>query len=95
MDAKALSERYVGVWMEADPSVRRRMIRELWAPDRAHVLEPPRDIRDAAKRLGFRTLGSRGQRLRGAGGEGDARSSSRRVSSCSGPGTMPLDFSMS
>jgi hypothetical protein len=55
MDAKALSERYVGVWTEADPSVRRRMIRELWAPDGAHVLEPPRDIRDAAKRLGFRT----------------------------------------
>jgi hypothetical protein len=55
MDAKELSERYVSVWMEADPSVRREIIRELWAPDGAHVLEPPREIRDAATRLGFRT----------------------------------------
>lgn len=52
-DLKALVERYVALWMEPDPEVRRRTIRELWAPDGAHVLEPPREIRDAARALGF------------------------------------------
>jgi len=40
--------------MEPNPDVRRGIIGELWAVDGAHVLEPPREIRDAAKALGFR-----------------------------------------
>jgi hypothetical protein len=54
IESKGLVDRYVALWMEADPSVRRKIIRDLWAPDGAHVLEPPREIRDAAKALGFR-----------------------------------------
>jgi hypothetical protein len=54
IDAKELVDRYVALWMEANPSIRREIIRELWAPDGAHVLEPPGEIRDAAKRLAFR-----------------------------------------
>src|ERR1700688_4329275 len=33
MDAQELVERYVAVWNEADPAVRRDRIRSLWAPD--------------------------------------------------------------
>lgn len=52
-DPKALVERYVALWMEPDPEVRRKTIRELWAPDGAHMLEPPKEVRDAARALGF------------------------------------------
>jgi hypothetical protein len=54
-DAKGLVDRYVALWMEANRDIRRRIIRELWAPHGTHVLEPPREIRDAASALGFRT----------------------------------------
>jgi hypothetical protein len=36
-EASALAERYVAVWNEGDPVLRRRAIAELWAPDGAHV----------------------------------------------------------
>jgi hypothetical protein len=52
-DATALADRYVAVWMEADPAARRRRIEDLWAPGGAHVLEPPQIIRDAARAIGF------------------------------------------
>ncbi|HKA83735.1 MAG TPA: hypothetical protein VKD21_07720 [Acidimicrobiales bacterium] len=53
-DTRELVDRYVALWNEPDPDVRRRTIRELWAPDGAQVLvDPPVEIRDAADRLAF------------------------------------------
>lgn len=59
-----LIERYVGMWNEPDPEVRRDVIRELWAEDGAHVLQPPRELSDAAASIGFQTptLEARGHR---------------------------------
>ena len=54
IDPITLVERYVAVWNEPRPDVRRTSIRELWADDGAHVLQsPPREIRDAASQLTF------------------------------------------
>jgi hypothetical protein len=53
-DLQRLVDRYVALWNEPDPDARRKMIRELWAPDSAHVLvDPPEEVRDAADRLSF------------------------------------------
>jgi hypothetical protein len=53
-DLRELVDRYVALWNEPDPDTRRRMIRELWAPDGAQVLvDPPEEVRDAADRLRF------------------------------------------
>jgi hypothetical protein len=53
-DPQELLDRHVALWNEPDPDTRRRMIRELWAPDGAHVLvDPPEEVRDAADRLRF------------------------------------------
>jgi hypothetical protein len=49
----ALAERYVALWNEPDADVRARMIRELWAPDGEHVLDPPQELRETARALGF------------------------------------------
>ena len=38
LDIQSLAERYVAVWNEPDPSVRREAIAELWAPDGAHYV---------------------------------------------------------
>ena len=48
-----LADRYVGVWNEPSPDARRRLIRELWAEDAEHLLQPPREMREAAEQLGF------------------------------------------
>jgi hypothetical protein len=32
-DLQRLVDRYVALWNEPDPDARRKMIRELWAPD--------------------------------------------------------------
>jgi hypothetical protein len=53
-DLQQLVDRYVALWNEPDPDIRRNVIRELWAPDGAQVLvDPPEEIRDAADRLKF------------------------------------------
>jgi len=49
-----LVDRYVALWNEPDPDVRRKLIHELWAPDGAQVLvDPPEEVRDVADRLKF------------------------------------------
>jgi hypothetical protein len=53
IDPRELVGRYVAVWNEPDPELRRKAIHELWAKDGAHILQPPQEIREAAARLGF------------------------------------------
>ncbi|RKS79233.1 hypothetical protein BZB76_0683 [Actinomadura pelletieri DSM 43383] len=54
VEAKQLVERYVAQWNEPDPTVRSKIIRELWAPDGVHVLvDPPQAMREAATALAF------------------------------------------
>lgn len=48
-----LMERYVAVWNEENVDARRAAIRELWAHDGTHVLQPPQEILDAAAEVGF------------------------------------------
>ena len=53
-DLQQLVDRYVALWNEPDPDIRRHAIRELWAPDGFQVLvDPPEEVRDAADRLAF------------------------------------------
>ncbi|MFF5290296.1 hypothetical protein [Paractinoplanes globisporus] len=52
LDPNALADRYVTMWVEPDPAMRRKIIEELWAPDGVHLLEPPEEARAAADRLG-------------------------------------------
>ncbi len=51
--ARSVAERYVALWNEPDPDVRRTIIRELWAPAGEHILDPPQELRQAARALGF------------------------------------------
>jgi hypothetical protein len=53
IDPRELVGRYVAVWNEPDAELRRKAIRELWAEDGAHVLQPPLEIRKAAAGIGF------------------------------------------
>ena len=48
-----LADRYAALWMEPDAERRRRRIGELWAEDGVHLLQPPRELLDAAAALGF------------------------------------------
>ena len=61
-DPQQLVERYVAMWNEPDPAVRRSTIRELWADDARHLVAPPADMRAAAAGIGFGdpTLEARG-----------------------------------
>jgi hypothetical protein len=52
-DPQTLVDRYVSMWMETDADMRRTRIRELWTENAVHVLEPPREMRQAAAALGF------------------------------------------
>jgi hypothetical protein len=53
-DLQQLVDRYIALWNEPDPEIRRNAIRELWAHDGAQVLvDPPEEVRDAADRLAF------------------------------------------
>jgi hypothetical protein len=52
-DPNALAARYIAMWIEPEPSQRRKIIEELWAPEGAHLLEPPEEARAAATRLGI------------------------------------------
>ncbi|MEV0534439.1 hypothetical protein [Kitasatospora sp. NPDC050463] len=60
--AQQIADRYIAVWIEPDPALRRRLIEAVWAPDGLHVLQPPEEIRDRAAELGFHspTLEARG-----------------------------------
>ncbi|WP_067488755.1 hypothetical protein [Actinomadura hibisca] len=48
-----LAERFVALWNEPDPGLRRKAIEELWAQDGVHLLHPPQEIREMAAGLGF------------------------------------------
>jgi len=53
ISAQEFAERYVGVWNEASPEARRTLIRELWSEQGEHVLQPPIEMREMARRIGF------------------------------------------
>ncbi|WP_028798874.1 hypothetical protein [Streptomyces sp. 142MFCol3.1] len=55
-DAQDLIERYIGVWNEPDPEIRRKTVHGLWAEDGLHVLRPPQEMHDRAVALGFGTV---------------------------------------
>jgi hypothetical protein len=61
-DAKDLVNRYVAVWSEPDPELRRAAVQDLWSADAVHVLKPPEEMGKAAAGLGFEhfTLEARG-----------------------------------
>lgn len=49
-----LTEQYIALWNEADPSLRRKRIEDLWAVGGTQVLtDPPQAIREAAEELAF------------------------------------------
>lgn len=55
IDPQDLIERYIGVWNEPDPEIRRKTVGDLWAEDGLHVLRPPQQMQDTAVSLGFTT----------------------------------------
>lgn len=52
-DPQTVADRYAAVWNEPDPELRRRAVRELWHEDAVHVLQPPQEMREAARVIGF------------------------------------------
>ena len=46
--ADQLAERYAAVWMEPDAGRRREAIAELWSEDALHVLQPTKEVYEAA-----------------------------------------------
>jgi hypothetical protein len=52
-DPRDLADRYVALWIEPDPDRRCQTIRDLFASDGSHLLQPPRGLSDAAAALGF------------------------------------------
>jgi hypothetical protein len=48
-----LVERYVAMWNEPDSEARRAMVRERWAPEGAQILQPPLEMLEQARRVGF------------------------------------------
>ncbi|MFC4112543.1 hypothetical protein [Nonomuraea zeae] len=62
IDAQDLATRFVAMWNEPDPGLRRKAIEDLWAEQATHVLHPPQEIREVAAGLGFAssTLEARG-----------------------------------
>jgi len=59
--AEDLADRYVAVWNEPDPEVRRNAIGELWTEDGVHLLEPPEEMVKRAEEIGITaTLKARG-----------------------------------
>jgi hypothetical protein len=55
IDAQDLVERYIGVWNEPDPEIRRKTVHDLWAQDGMHILLPPQEMQERAVALGFTT----------------------------------------
>lgn len=53
-DIKEITDRYVAVWNEPDPDLRRKLIEQVWAPTGSQILtDPPQAVRDAAADLRF------------------------------------------
>ncbi|WP_051970619.1 hypothetical protein [Kitasatospora azatica] len=48
-----LADRYIAVWNEPDPTVRRTLIAELWSPEAVHLVQPPQEMRERAIGIGF------------------------------------------
>jgi hypothetical protein len=46
-----LADRYVAVWNEASPEVRRATVGALWAEDGVHSLQPPEEVVRAGENL--------------------------------------------
>ena len=53
INADELADRYVALWNEPDPDLRRAAIAELWTEDGVHILQPPEEMRDIAARPGI------------------------------------------
>ncbi|MEU4197435.1 hypothetical protein AB0E69_36445 [Kribbella sp. NPDC026611] len=59
--AEELADRYLAVWNEPDPEVRRRSVEQLWTVNGVHLLEPPEEIVERATEIGVTaTLEARG-----------------------------------
>ncbi|MGW1805399.1 hypothetical protein [Streptomyces sp. NPDC002078] len=56
MDIHQLTDRYVAVWNEPDAERRRAAVRALWSADAVHMLQPPKELLQAAEGLGFDRL---------------------------------------
>jgi hypothetical protein len=56
LDLHDLASRYVAVWNEPDAERRRAAVRELWSADAVHVVQAPKELRQAAEGLGFHGL---------------------------------------
>jgi hypothetical protein len=52
-DPDELADRYVALWNEPDADIRSRALRELWAEDAVHILQPPQEVRKIAEDLGM------------------------------------------
>ncbi|WP_406205993.1 hypothetical protein OH807_31940 [Kitasatospora sp. NBC_01560] len=48
-----IADRYVALWTEPDPALRRKAIERIWTEDGVHLIQPPEEIRDRAAALGF------------------------------------------
>jgi hypothetical protein len=53
IDPQDLADRYVAQWTLPGAAERRAAVKELWAEDGTHVLQPPVEIRRIAAELGF------------------------------------------
>ncbi|MGW6277516.1 hypothetical protein [Kribbella sp. NPDC055071] len=59
--AEQLADRYIALWNEPNPDVRRESIEQLWTGDAVHLVEPPEEIAKRAAQIGVTaTLESRG-----------------------------------
>ncbi|MDP9844446.1 hypothetical protein [Streptosporangium lutulentum] len=56
IDIKELVDRYVAVWNEPDAELRRKAVAALWTEDGVQILQPPREIREAAIALGLTSI---------------------------------------
>ncbi|NUW43240.1 hypothetical protein [Nonomuraea rhodomycinica] len=52
-DPQDIAARYIALWNEPDPALRRKAIEDVFAENAAHVLHPPQEIREIAAGLGF------------------------------------------
>jgi hypothetical protein len=51
--ASDLVERYVALWNDGDPAHRSEMIRQLWSAHGEQLLEPPQEMQEASRKIGF------------------------------------------
>ena len=50
-DPNELADRYVAIWNEPDPELRRAAVKALWSAGGVQVLNPPQEVREAAETL--------------------------------------------